>query len=456
MQQTFFENDLPRPLADRLRPKNLDEFFGQQHLIGRGKLLRRLIESDQISSMIFWGPPGVGKTTLAGIIASSTKSEFINFSAVTSGIKEIRGVMTQAEENRRRKEEQLRLAAECKAKGTATEIRIEAKVQQGKVERISDADGFKERKEPLADVFNRADAFYDENVKRWDDAYALYKSYVEQSKVLIALDEQRRRAVAKKGEVKVSFEKAEQAGAKTYARDNWNAAVKTWNAADSEFRRMEFAPAAEMFAKALKEFDGCAEEAKDRRLIAEKKQAEEKRRVEERKAEERRNAELARQKEELHRQEERRKSMRSLPGKWVCKTTLNQDGGHGNISCSPKYELVVQNDGRWTEKQIADSSVTTWNGQWSLAGNVLTLKYDEKAVTVSYVQSKRYVIIHWRNDGSFELRHDLDDLREQCPDAVLSYDANGTFVSRAKWRMLFFSGESMRSETAKIFRRVSN
>ena len=102
MQQlTMFEEKIKRPLADRLRPKTLDEFAGQKHLIGKGKLLRKLIESDQISSMIFWGPPGVGKTTLAGIIASSTKSEFINFSAVTSGIKEIKGVMEQAEQNRR-------------------------------------------------------------------------------------------------------------------------------------------------------------------------------------------------------------------------------------------------------------------------------------------------------------------------------------------------------------------
>ncbi|MBQ1712326.1 MAG: AAA family ATPase, partial [Firmicutes bacterium] len=100
-QFTMFDSTAFRPLADRLRPKTLDEFAGQSHLIGPGKLLRKLIESDQITSMIFWGPPGVGKTTLAGIIASSTKSEFINFSAVTSGIKEIKTVMTQAEENRR-------------------------------------------------------------------------------------------------------------------------------------------------------------------------------------------------------------------------------------------------------------------------------------------------------------------------------------------------------------------
>ena len=89
-----------QPLAARMRPRNLEEFAGQKHLIGEGKLLRRLIASDAISSMIFWGPPGVGKTTLAQIIAQQTRATFINFSAVTSGIKEIRQVMTKAEENR--------------------------------------------------------------------------------------------------------------------------------------------------------------------------------------------------------------------------------------------------------------------------------------------------------------------------------------------------------------------
>ncbi len=92
--------DLTKPLADRLRPTDLSNFVGQEHLLGEGKMLRRLIENDHISSMIFWGPPGVGKTTLAGIIASRTASHFINFSAVTSGIKEIREVMQQAEEKR--------------------------------------------------------------------------------------------------------------------------------------------------------------------------------------------------------------------------------------------------------------------------------------------------------------------------------------------------------------------
>lgn len=100
MQQSLFEQDLKQPLASRLRPTNLNEFVGQTHLIGEGKVLRKLIENDHISSMIFWGPPGVGKTTLARIIAHTTKSSFIDFSAVTSGIKEIREVMKKAEQNR--------------------------------------------------------------------------------------------------------------------------------------------------------------------------------------------------------------------------------------------------------------------------------------------------------------------------------------------------------------------
>ena len=102
MEQTsLFERRVPQPLAARLRPATLDEYVGQTHLLAPGKVLRRLIETDQVSSMIFWGPPGVGKTTLARIIANCTKASFIDFSAVTSGIKEIRAVMQQAEDNRR-------------------------------------------------------------------------------------------------------------------------------------------------------------------------------------------------------------------------------------------------------------------------------------------------------------------------------------------------------------------
>lgn len=103
-QMTLFDNEIRNisvPLASRVRPKELEQFVGQQHLIGPGKILRRMIETDQATSMIFWGPPGVGKTTLAGIIAEKTKANFINFSAVTSGIKEIKDVMQQAENSRR-------------------------------------------------------------------------------------------------------------------------------------------------------------------------------------------------------------------------------------------------------------------------------------------------------------------------------------------------------------------
>ncbi len=93
--------DRSRPLAERMRPRKLNEFLGQQHILGEGKLLRSLIESDQVTSIILWGPPGSGKTTLARIVANSTKSHFISFSAILTGVKDIREVVKEAEEVRK-------------------------------------------------------------------------------------------------------------------------------------------------------------------------------------------------------------------------------------------------------------------------------------------------------------------------------------------------------------------
>jgi putative ATPase len=102
-QGSMFDSDLVSvPLADRVRPRNLDEFAGQEHILGKGRLLRQLIETDNITSMILWGPPGVGKTTIAMIIAGMTNAQFVTFSAVTSGIKEIKDIMKKAEEDRYR------------------------------------------------------------------------------------------------------------------------------------------------------------------------------------------------------------------------------------------------------------------------------------------------------------------------------------------------------------------
>ena len=96
----MFDSSAPQPLAARLRPETLDEVVGQRHLLGPGRVLRKMIEQDAVSSMIFWGPPGVGKTTLATVIARQTRASFIDFSAVTSGIREIRSVMQEADRNR--------------------------------------------------------------------------------------------------------------------------------------------------------------------------------------------------------------------------------------------------------------------------------------------------------------------------------------------------------------------
>lgn len=93
-------SDLTAPLASRMRPEDLENYIGQKHLLGKGKVLRQILERDQVSSMIFWGPPGVGKTTLARIIAKHTRAAFVDFSAVISGIKEIKEIMKQAENDR--------------------------------------------------------------------------------------------------------------------------------------------------------------------------------------------------------------------------------------------------------------------------------------------------------------------------------------------------------------------
>ena len=104
MQQSIFMNNLDEnidaPLADRMRPRNLSEFFGQEKILGKGRLLRRAIEADRLQSTIFWGPPGCGKTTLASIIANETQSAFVKLNAVHSGVSDVRDVLKKAKERR--------------------------------------------------------------------------------------------------------------------------------------------------------------------------------------------------------------------------------------------------------------------------------------------------------------------------------------------------------------------
>src|SRR5215471_5646518 len=99
---TVSQSSRTRPLADRMRPRTLNDLVGQAKLVGAGRALRKMIEEDRLQSIIFWGPPGTGKTTLAQIVAERTSARFVSFSAVSAGIKEVRAVMSEADEYRRR------------------------------------------------------------------------------------------------------------------------------------------------------------------------------------------------------------------------------------------------------------------------------------------------------------------------------------------------------------------
>ena len=101
MQDLFSHQEAAlSPLADRMRPRTLDEFIGQSHIVGPGRLLRRAIEADRMTSSIFYGPPGCGKTTLASIIANTTHSAFVQLNAVTSGVADVRKVIKEAQDRR--------------------------------------------------------------------------------------------------------------------------------------------------------------------------------------------------------------------------------------------------------------------------------------------------------------------------------------------------------------------
>ena len=371
------------------------------------------------------------------------------------------------ETERRRKAEDERLAAERKA----TEIRIEAKVQRGRVARISDEDGFKARKDSLEDVFIRADAFCDEKAKRWIEAEALYKDYIEQSKNLIALDGERQQAVAEKKTAQSSFKKAEADGAKTYAVSNWNGAVKVWQRGEAEFSSDDFSAAKSSFREAARLFSECGRISK-----AEKSRQEQRAAAME---QERLNEQRRRQAEELERAAERQRkfaqyaavkvgslvqivteanapghmgvvvanengvieismgvganaTMRRYPyaditslivrgkvdenaimrknllGRWIGTTKYGTSGANIDMS----YEFTFNVDGTAQIKEVMSfqsSRDNAYSGEWSVSGNGKVLSVH---VTSGPDAGKTHVYnLIKRSDDSIEFRWDLDNLK---------------------------------------------
>ena len=412
----------------------------------------------------------------------------------------------KAKEEARRKEQvnEIRIAAENKAKAEATEIRIEAKVQQGKVERISDADGFKARKDSLEDVFIRAEALYDDSARHWAEAKALYGDYIEQSKSVISLDGERQAAVAKRSEVQASFKKAEEAGAKTYARDSWNAAVKTWNAAAAEFGRMEFAAASGTFANALREFEDCAIETRNTKRIADEKRAEEKRMAEERATAQRRREELARQTEARRRQDEeerkaqeaaarkkaeaerlagvqqeeaqlkaengakwceaeteRARQARSIVGKWRggFKTSSSGPGAQTHTN---ECEYDFKNDGTYRAEGTywiswGDTrNRYTETGCWDVSGDRLTLRKRVlfNSINGVSVNEEDYTqVVLWRPDGFLEFREDIGEFKKRNNLVNVYYESDGTL----RWSSQIPGvGVIKHTRTPYVFKRVSD
>ena len=217
--------------------------------------------------------------------ANRGRAEFgdFKFAAAAATYEQAKGLFDlAAQEAGKSKQEEI----EAEERSEAAKIRAEAIVQRGKVERISDSEGFKERKNRLEDVFTRAEAYYRDDARQWLEANACFREYIEQGEALVQLDKERKDAVAKRKAAQVSFNKAEEVGAKTHAKENWNAAVSTWNKATEEMKRMEFVKAAAMFSSARSEFDACGREALKR--IADENFQAEQRKAEQRQMEERR------------------------------------------------------------------------------------------------------------------------------------------------------------------------
>ena len=389
-------------------------------------------------------------------------------------------------------------------KKEAVEIRIEAKVWQGKIARISGSDGFEKRKNALADLFARAEANFDDKVKNWGEAAQGFANYVAQCEALEKLDGERLSAIAARDKAAESRRGADDANAKEHAGIRWREAEGLMDKARSEFRKMRFAASGAAFASAAEQFVQCVQDANAERARRDEEARKERERQERLEKEKRERA-------EKEAQAERAKQARSIVGKWrgsqkkmtsseitsKWPTKFWQRNNQSQVQSQSEFTIDFEYDFKHDGTYCSSSSSSSWSsssngsttsrsnskstnsqsGDWILSGNRLTL-HPTKSQTVGQtfingkassfadrkVPDKHSYVFLQRPDGTLELRVDIDEIIKKLEKYNYNVDArykpDGTLImhmhSETHNEGYDCTSSSTDTTTPRILKRVSD